>query len=67
VLTETQRRIMHFPAGLDLGAESPEGIALSMLAEIQATFAGHAGGSLRDRLGSIHGSNPASGTTSPHP
>ena len=34
VLTEAQQQIMHFPAGLDLGAESPEGIALSMLAEV---------------------------------
>jgi xanthine dehydrogenase accessory factor len=60
VLTEAQRQIMHFPAGLDLGAESPEAIALSMLAEIQATFAQHAGGSLRDRTGPIHGSRGAS-------
>ncbi len=67
VLTETQRQIMHFPAGLDLGAESPEGIALSMLAEIQATFAQRAGGSLRDRSGSIHGSDPASDPNSPPP
>ena len=65
VLTEAQRRIMHFPAGLDLGAESPEAIALSMLAEIQATFAQRTGGSLRDRSGSIHGSDPASRPTSP--
>ena len=54
VLTDAQRRIMHFPAGLDIGAESPEVIALSMLAEVQAALAGHAGGSLRDRAGSIH-------------
>ncbi len=59
VLTEAQRQFMHFPAGLDLGGESPEAIALSMLAEIQATFAQRAGGSLRDRSGSIHGSGPA--------
>jgi xanthine/CO dehydrogenase XdhC/CoxF family maturation factor len=51
---------MHFPAGLDLGAESPEAIALSMLAEIQATFSQRAGGSLRDRSGSIHGPGHAS-------
>ena len=45
---------LHAPAGLDLGAESPEGIALSMLAEIQAALAGRPGGSLRDRDGAIH-------------
>jgi xanthine/CO dehydrogenase XdhC/CoxF family maturation factor len=60
VLTGAQRQIMHFPAGLDLGAESPEAIALSMLAEIQATFTQHSGGSLRDRSGSIHGPGRAS-------
>jgi xanthine/CO dehydrogenase XdhC/CoxF family maturation factor len=54
VLSDAQRRIMHFPAGLDLGAESPEVIALSMLAEVQATLSGHPGGSLRDRPGLIH-------------
>jgi xanthine/CO dehydrogenase XdhC/CoxF family maturation factor len=59
VLTEAQRQIMHFPAGLDLGAETPEAIALSMLAEIQATFAQRTGGSLRDRSGSIHGTGRA--------
>jgi xanthine/CO dehydrogenase XdhC/CoxF family maturation factor len=45
---------LHAPSGLDLGAESPEGIALSMLAEIQAALAGRPGGSLRDRGGAIH-------------
>jgi len=58
-LTDAQRRIMHFPAGLDIGAESPEAIALSMLAEVQAALAGHAGGSLRDRTGSIHQPAPS--------
>ena len=53
-LTEAQRQIMHFPAGLDLGAESPVAIALSMLAEVQAALSGQAGGSLRDRQGAIH-------------
>jgi xanthine/CO dehydrogenase XdhC/CoxF family maturation factor len=64
VLTEAQRQIIHFPAGLDLGGESPEAIALSMLAEIQATFAQRTGGSLRDKSGSIHGADPASRPTS---
>lgn len=38
---------LHSPVGLDLGAEDPETIALAVLAEIQATFQGRAGGSLR--------------------
>jgi xanthine/CO dehydrogenase XdhC/CoxF family maturation factor len=53
-LTEEQRRTLRFPAGLDIGAETPEVIALSMLAEVQAAFAGHPGGPLRDRGGAIH-------------
>jgi xanthine dehydrogenase accessory factor len=42
------------PAGLDLGAESPEEIALAIVTEIQATFAAAAGESLRDRKTPIH-------------
>jgi xanthine dehydrogenase accessory factor len=42
------------PAGLDLGAESPEQIALAIVAEIQATFAEAAGESLRGRKAPIH-------------
>jgi xanthine/CO dehydrogenase XdhC/CoxF family maturation factor len=46
---------LHAPAGLDIGAETPEQIALSILSEVQATFARRSGGALRDRDGSIHG------------
>jgi len=46
---------LYAPAGLDVGAETPEQIALSILSEIQAVFAKRRGGSLRDRDGSIHG------------
>lgn len=42
------------PAGLDLGAESPEEIALSIISEIQAVFAGASRQSLRDRKAPIH-------------
>jgi len=54
-LTEGDRARLYFPVGLDLGAEAPEGIALSILAEIQAVMAGHPGGHLRDRKAPIHG------------
>jgi xanthine dehydrogenase accessory factor len=43
------------PVGLDLGGGHPTVIALAVAAEIQAVFSNHAGGFLRDRLGSIHG------------
>ena len=45
------------PAGLDLDAETPEELALALVAEIQATFAGASGESLRDRKAPIHGWN----------
>jgi xanthine/CO dehydrogenase XdhC/CoxF family maturation factor len=45
---------LHSPAGLDIGAESPEGIALAIVAEIQAKLAGRGGGMLKHRLGPLH-------------
>lgn len=42
------------PVGLDLGADEPRGIALGIVAEIQAAWAGAAGGPLRDRAGPLH-------------
>ena len=45
------------PAGLDLGAETPEELALALVSEIQAVFAGASAESLRDRKTPIHGWN----------
>jgi xanthine/CO dehydrogenase XdhC/CoxF family maturation factor len=45
------------PAGFDLGAETPEEIALAIIAEIQTVFAEASGESLRDRKTPIHGWN----------
>jgi xanthine/CO dehydrogenase XdhC/CoxF family maturation factor len=53
-LTGDRAAKLRFPAGLDIGAETPETIALSMLAEVQAALSGHPGGPLRDRGGRIH-------------
>ena len=49
---------IYSPVGLDLGAESPEQIALAIVAEIQAVAAGRAGNSLRRRSGPIHLDRP---------
>jgi xanthine dehydrogenase accessory factor len=39
---------LHAPVGLDLGSETPEQIALCILAELQAVLSGHSGMHLRD-------------------
>ena len=51
---EAVARTLHGPAGLDIGAESPEQIALAILAEIQATSSHREGGKLRQRKAPIH-------------
>jgi xanthine dehydrogenase accessory factor len=47
-------RTIFAPAGLDLGAEAPAEIALSILSEIQAVSRARTGGFLRERGGPIH-------------
>jgi xanthine dehydrogenase accessory factor len=42
------------PAGLDIGAESSEEIALAIVSEVQAVLTGRGSGFLRNRSGSIH-------------
>jgi xanthine dehydrogenase accessory factor len=54
VSKENMQRIFA-PAGLDIGAATPEEIALSIVAEIRAHFAGRQGMSLRLRQGPIYG------------
>ncbi|CAN5563778.1 XdhC family protein [soil metagenome] len=49
---------VHSPAGLDLGAETPDEIALSIVSEIAAVNAGRNGGMLRERSGPIHDRRP---------
>lgn len=52
-ITDAEERI-HSPAGLDIGAVSPEEIALSIVAEIRADLAGRDGTFLRLRQTTIH-------------
>ncbi|MGH8415798.1 MAG: XdhC family protein [Pseudomonas sp.] len=45
---------LHYPVGLDLGGDTPDSVALSMLAEINAVFNGRNGSMLKFREASIH-------------
>ena len=56
-LTESQLAKLHAPVGLDIGADTPETIALAIIAEIQAVLKNREGGFLRRRQGSIYGRN----------
>ncbi len=48
---------LHYPMGLDLGAQSPEEIALSIIAEIQTVFANRPGTPLKHRTLPIYDRN----------
>jgi xanthine dehydrogenase accessory factor len=52
--TPQQLSRLHAPVGLNIGAESPEELALSILSEIQAFMNGRSAGFLRDHPGPIH-------------
>jgi len=48
------RQRLHSPIGLDLGSETPEEIALAIVAEIQTQHSGRQGRPLRERAGTVH-------------
>lgn len=53
-LSQEQLNSIYGPVGLEIGAETPEEIALSIIAEIKAVLSGKAGGSLRNKKDVIH-------------
>ncbi|EGJ32415.1 MULTISPECIES: XdhC/CoxI family protein [Moorena] len=55
--TPIQLQKLHTPVGIDIGADTPEAIALSIIAEIQAVLANRGGGFLKHRMEPIHKRN----------
>ncbi|MBK9735243.1 MAG: XdhC family protein [Saprospiraceae bacterium] len=53
-LTNDEISLVYSPAGLDIGAETSEEIALSILAEIKAIMSHKKGNHLRQKLNTIH-------------
>jgi xanthine dehydrogenase accessory factor len=53
-LVEQLRKRLHSPIGLDLGSETPEEIALCIVAEIQAQRSQRQARPLRERAGTVH-------------
>jgi xanthine/CO dehydrogenase XdhC/CoxF family maturation factor len=52
--TAFQLSKLRAPVGLDLGGNTPETVALSILAEMQSRLSGRSAAPLRDRIGPIH-------------
>jgi xanthine dehydrogenase accessory factor len=54
IISDANFERIHAPVGLDIGAVSPEEIALSLIAEVRASFSNRKGSFLRLRQTSIH-------------
>ncbi|WP_138501650.1 XdhC family protein [Nostoc sp. PA-18-2419] len=57
VYTPEQLTRLHGPVGIDIGADTPEEIAIAIIAEIQAVLTNRSGNFLRNRNQPIHQSN----------
>ncbi|MEH1934134.1 MAG: XdhC/CoxI family protein [Nostoc sp.] len=54
VYNTEQLKRLHGPIGIDIGADTPEGIAIAIIAEIQAVLTNRSGNFLRNRNQPIH-------------
>ena len=54
ILKGTDYDRLYNPAGLDIGAITPEEIALSIIAEVKSVIAGRNGGHLKTKKSPIH-------------
>jgi len=57
-LSEAELARIRGPIGLDIGARTPEEVAVAIAGEIIALRHCHPGGFLRDRTGPVHGLHP---------
>lgn len=57
VFSEEELQRIYAPCGLEIGANTPEEIALSLFSEILSVFSGKTGGMLREKNGPIHERN----------
>ena len=51
---DAARARVHSPAGLDIGSEAPEEIALAIVSEVAAVLSNRVGGFLRERRSDSH-------------
>lgn len=54
VLIDSDLERIYAPSGLEIGANTPEEISLSIFSEILSVFSGKTGGMLKDKSGPIH-------------